>query len=244
MDNNEVKVIEAKDLRLVKNKQEIFCIESFSLKKGEVLSLIGPNGTGKTSLLLTLALLQSPSQGTLYFNDRKITKDKIISLRRQMAVAFQEPLLFDTTVEQNILAGLKIRGIAKKEAMERADWWMSRLAIKNLAARPARHLSGGEAQRVNLARALVLEPKVLFLDEPFAALDYPTKNTLLKDLGLLLRETRQTTLFVSHDYTEIPFLTEKVAVMYQGKIIKNASIKEIFGPEILAQNKSLKVPWP
>jgi len=244
MDNNKVKIIEAKDLRLVKNKQEIFKVESFSLKKGEILSLIGPNGTGKTSLLLTLALLQSPSQGVLYFKGHKITKDKIISLRRQMAVAFQEPLLFDTTVEQNILAGLKIRGIAKKEAKKRADWWMSRLAIKQLAARSARHLSGGEAQRVNLARALVLEPRVLFLDEPFAALDYPTKNALLNDLGLLLKETGQTTLFVTHDYTEIPFLTEKVAVMYQGKIIKNGSIKEIFGPEILFRSKSLNVPWP
>ena len=241
MKNN--KVIEAKNLRLVKNKQDIFKVQSFDLKKGEVLSLIGPNGAGKTSLLLTLALLQSFSEGVLYFQGNQVTKAKIISFRRQMAVAFQEPLLFDTTVEQNILLGLKIRGKTKKEARERADYWMSRLGIRHLAARVARHLSGGEAQRVNLARALVLEPEVLFLDEPFAALDYPTKNTLLNELGLLLGEARQTTLFVTHDYTEISFLTSKVAVMHQGKIIKNSSLEEIFGSDILARQKSLKVPW-
>lgn len=241
MKNN--KVIEAKNLRLVKNKQDIFRVQSFDLKKGEVLSLIGPNGAGKTSLLLTLALLQSFSEGVLYFQGNQVTKAKIISFRRQMAVAFQEPLLFDTTVEQNILLGLKIRGKTKKEARERADYWMSRLGIRHLAARVARHLSGGEAQRVNLARALVLEPEVLFLDEPFAALDYPTKNTLLNELGLLLEEARQTTLFVTHDYTEISFLTSKVAVMHQGKIIKNSSLEEIFGSDILARQKSLKVPW-
>jgi tungstate transport system ATP-binding protein len=241
MKNN--KVIEAKNLRLVKNKQDIFRVQSFDLKKGEVLSLIGPNGAGKTSLLLTLALLQSFSEGVLYFQGNQVTKAKIISFRRQMAVAFQEPLLFDTTVEQNILLGLKIRGKTKKEARERADYWMSRLGIRHLAARAARHLSGGEAQRVNLARALVLEPEVLFLDEPFAALDYPTKNTLLNELGLLLEEASQTTLFVTHDYTEISFLTSKVAVMHQGKIIKNSSLEEIFGSDILARQKSLKVPW-
>lgn len=240
MENN--KILEAKNLRLAKNKQEIFKVENFSLKKGEIIGLIGPNGAGKTSLLLTLALLQNPSEGTIFFKGNKVTKDKIIFLRRQMAVVFQEPLLFSATVKQNVMIGLKIRGVAKKEAEKRADYWMSRLAIKHLAARAARDLSGGEAQRVNLTRAMVLEPEILFLDEPFAALDYPTRNTLLNDLGLLLKETKISALFVTHDYTEIPYLTQRVAVIYQGKIIENSSLKEVFGTEILTR-KNIAVPW-
>jgi len=234
-------VLEARNLHLLRGGREIFAVENFGLVKGGVLALIGPNGAGKTSLLLTLALLERPSGGTLLFSGEKVTPGRLISLRRRMAVVFQEPLLLDTTVEKNIAVGLKIRKVPDKEARQRTALWMERLDIGHLALRRARHLSGGEAQRTSLARALVLEPEVLFLDEPFAALDFPTRNALLNDLGAILRDTEVSTLFVTHDYTEIPFLTANVAVMFKGRIIKSGLLREVFGAEI--QRRENLVPW-
>lgn len=234
-------VLEAKNLSLIKGGRNIFSIESFSLIKGEVLALIGPNGAGKTSLLLTLALLERPSGGILLFNGEKITASRVISLRRRMAVVFQEPLLLDTTVQQNIATGLKIRKVPEKEARLRVELWMERLGIRHLSRHQARYLSGGEAQRASLARALVLEPEVLFLDEPFSALDYSTKNALLNDLSMIFKDTGVSALFVTHDYTEIPFLASNAAIMHEGRVIKSGTLREVFGVEI--QRRENLIPW-
>ena len=106
---------------------------------------------------------------------------------------------------------------------------MERLGIAHLKNRSALKLSGGEAQRVNLARAFALHPHILFLDEPFSGLDYPTRQALLEEIGGILRETRIATLFVTHDYTEVPYFSHSVRVMYGGRIIKSGSISEVLG---------------
>ena len=124
---------------------------------------------------------------------------------------------------------------------KRARYWLERLGIATLARQNARTLSGGEAQRTSLARAFVLQPEILFLDEPFASLDYPTRNMLLNDMGRILRDMNITTLFVTHDYTEIPLLAQRVAVMFDGKIMKCGSVSDIFGEEFL-QRKTW-TPW-
>lgn len=234
-------MVEAKNLRLCINGREIFEVESLRLNRGEVLALVGPNGAGKTSLLLTLAHLQKPTGGSITFDGEVANKHRLIALRRRMAVVFQEALLLNTTVEGNIMTALRIRGVPRRKAAVRAQKWLAHFGIAHLARHPARQLSGGEAQRVNLARAFALEPDVLFLDEPFAALDYPTRNELLRTLGKLLKETGTTTLFVTHDYTEIPFLAHRVAVMLNGKIIKEGKMEEVFSGEIL--KRISWVPW-
>lgn len=234
-------VLEAENLKLVKGGQEIFAIEHFALEEGEVIALVGPNGAGKTSLLLTLALLEHPTQGYLHFNGTPASREKILALRRQMAVVFQEPLLMDTTVLRNVLTGLQIRGVPPRLARQRAEEWLDRLGIIHLKNRVTRHLSGGESQRVNLARAFALQPRILFLDEPFAALDYPTRNALLLDIGRILKETRVTTLFVTHDYTEIPFIAQRVAVMLNGRIVKSGTVEKVLGE--VASCQKISVPW-
>ncbi len=231
----------ANGLRLEFGGREIFNIAELAIHRGEVLALVGPNGAGKSSLLLTLALLQAPTAGTIRIGGETAVNGNRLRLRRKMAVVFQEALLLDLTVRQNIMAALRIRGIPQQKAAERVNRWLEHFGISHLAHRLARVISGGEAQRTSLARAFALEPEVLLLDEPFAALDYPTRKSLLNELGQLLSQMRMTTLFVTHDYTEIPFLAERVAVLYEGRMLKDGSLNEVFGEEII--QRSLWAPW-
>ncbi|MFZ2446324.1 MAG: ATP-binding cassette domain-containing protein [Syntrophobacteraceae bacterium] len=231
----------ARDLRRVNCVKEIFSVDSFSLLRGETVALVGPNGTGKTTFLQTLALLQPPTSGTIELDGTPAGPGNIMALRRRMAVVFQDSLLLDMSVLGNLTTALRIRQVPRKTALERAEKWLEVFGVAHLKNQQARVLSGGEAQRVSLARAFALEPDLMFLDEPFASLDYPTRNTLLEDMGPLLKNMNLTTLFVTHDYTEIPFLSEKTAVMFEGRIVKCGTNLEIFGEDFL-ERKSL-IPW-
>ena len=134
----------------------------------------------------------------------------ILQMRRHFAVVFQEPLLLNTTVWDNVTMGLRLRGFDHQEIKNRADHWLERFGIASLAKRSARTLSGGEAQRASLARAFVLQPEVLFLDEPFAALDAPTRQSLFGDMINILQETQFTTVLVTHDRNEAQTLAQQV----------------------------------
>ena len=228
----------ARNLRVVDSAREIFNVDYFSINQGETIALIGPNGAGKTTFLLTLALLRQPTSGSIEFGGLIAGPHNTLQLRRRMAVVFQESLLLDMSVLGNITTALRIRKVPRKEALARAHKWLNLLGIEDISSQRARSLSGGEAQRTSLARAFALEPELLFLDEPFASLDYPTRNSLLNDLGGILRQTNTTALFVTHDYTEIPFLAEKTAVMYEGRITKFGTNQEIFGRDFFERN-----PW-
>lgn len=235
-------LLSAKDLQLVLNGRIIFSIDDFDLHPGEVIALIGPNGAGKSSLLLTLSLIQKPTGGTILFKGRAVSKANLLALRKRMALVFQEALLLDTTVKRNIKIALHIRGISGHEADTRTKRWLERFGILHLANRQARQLSGGEAQRASLARAFSLEPEVLFLDEPFASLDYPTRKALLKELGGIIREMGIATVFVTHDPTEIPYLATRVKVLHNGRMIKSGTVDAVLGARVVeCEELSL---WP
>lgn len=151
-----------------------------------------------------------------------------MQMRRRFAVVFQEPLLLNTSVWDNVTLGMRLRGLSKPEIKDRAGRWLERLGIASLAQRHARTLSGGEAQRTSLARAFALQPEVLFLDEPFAALDVPTRETLFGDMINILQETRCTTVMVTHDRNEAQTLAQQVAVIMKGNIIQMGQAREIF----------------
>lgn len=220
-------IIEVKNLNLTKGRKQILDIEHFSLREGEAVALIGPNGAGKSTFMQVLMLLQRPTGGELYFKGNKVDWRNPIAYRRRMAMMFQEPLLLNTTVFNNVATGMKLRGVKAETIPDRVNEWLRRLGIYHLAERQAGNLSGGESQRVSLARALVLEPEVLFLDEPFSALDLPTRAALAAELAHILRDTSITSVFVTHDYSEVPLLAETVAVLECGKIIQVASPREI-----------------
>jgi tungstate transport system ATP-binding protein len=135
-------------------------------------------------------------------------------------MVFQEPLLFDTSVFENVASGLKIRGMGKEEIRHIVEEYLERFGIGHLADRSARKLSGGEAQRTSLARAFATKPEIVFLDEPFSSLDPPTRESLMEDLDRVLCNTKTTTIMATHDQTEALRLSHLIAVMNQGMIVQ------------------------
>lgn len=221
--------IKAAGVKVLRGDRQILAVEKLDIKEGDIWGIIGPNGAGKSTLLHVLALLEKPAQGDLYFGRERVNwgRREILKLRRQLAVVFQEPLLLNATVYQNVALGLRFRGLTRAEIDERVERWLKLLNIRHLALRKPWQLSGGEARRVSLARALVLEPEVLLLDEPFVALDAPTRALLLAELRTILKSAGITTIFVTHDFTELPLLADQVATLLEGRIFKTGHPQEL-----------------
>ncbi len=216
-------ILEARGLVVVRGEVAVLSIDELILPPGEILSVIGPNGAGKTTLLQVLAGLIRPKQGEIRFCGASVAGEASLAYRRRIAMVFQEPLLFDTTVSANVAAGLKIRGVPRDRITGQVERQLGRFGIGHLAARSARTLSGGEAQRTSLARALAVEPEILFLDEPFASLDPPTREDLIEDLNRVLRETGTTALMATHDREEALRISDRIAVMSGGSIVQTDS---------------------
>ena len=224
-------VLEGRDLRVAYGGEVLVSVQHIAVQAGEVLAVIGPNGAGKSTLLRVLGLLEQPSHGEVRFRGKSVPSSArgLLALRRRFACVFQEPLLCDTTVERNAALGLKLRGQSAAEVRQPVQTWLDRLGIAHLASRRARTLSGGEAQRVSLARAFAIQPDVLLLDEPFAALDPPTRAELLGLLQGLLRQEGCTTLFVTHDREEAIQLGDRIAVMMGGRVEQIGRAADVFG---------------
>ena len=226
-------ILEAKNLEVKRGGTVVLDVPSLPLRRGEILSLIGPNGAGKTTLLQTLSYLLKPFQGEIFFREKKVdTNHSVLEYRRKLAMVFQEPLLFDTTVFNNVASGLRIRGMGKDDIHARVTEQLERFGIKHLSTRSAKTLSGGEAQRTSLARAFALQPEILFLDEPFASLDPPTRSSLIEDLESVLQQTRTTTIFATHDRLEALRLSNRIAVMNRGSILQIGSPEEVMNHPI------------
>jgi tungstate transport system ATP-binding protein len=213
------KILEAKDLKVIRGGSLLVDVGELAILEGETLSLIGPNGAGKTTLLQALSFLTKPSAGKILFRGQAVGTDyRALEFRRRLAMVFQEPLLFDTTVFGNVVSGLKIRRTGGEEARRIAESQMERFGIAHLRDRSAKTLSGGEAQRTSLARAFAISPEILFLDEPFASLDPPTHEAIVADLEKVLAETKTTTVMATHDRNEALRLSDRIAVMEVGRI--------------------------
>jgi tungstate transport system ATP-binding protein len=226
-------VLEAKGLTVTYNTRKVLDVPLLRVEPNKVLSIIGPNGSGKTTLLLCLSLLLKPTTGYIQYQGHIVPDGaSILEMRRHFAVVFQEPLLLNTSVWDNVTLGLRLRGFKKQEIKDRAEHWLERFGIASFTRRSARTLSGGEAQRTSLARAFVLQPEVLFLDEPFAALDAPTRQSLFGDMINILRETKCTTVMVTHDRNEAQTLAQNVAVIMNGIIVQMGNPREIFSTPV------------
>lgn len=226
--NADKSILEIRNLQVNRGGAAVLDIPCLSLSEGEVLCLIGPNGAGKSTLLLTLARLLKSFKGEIVFKGQRIeSNNAILTYRRNLSMVFQEPLLFNTTVFENVASGLKIRGMGKSEIKDIVEEYLERFGIGHLAGRSAKKLSGGEAQRTSLARAFATKPEIVFLDEPFSSLDPPTRESLMEDLDRILRETGKTTIMATHDQMEALRLSDRIAVMNQGKIAQIGTPEEV-----------------
>ncbi len=222
-------VLEATGLEVERGGRVVARAEHLAIEDGELLAVLGPNGAGKSSLLLALATLL-PARGELRSHGVPIAD--ALAYRRSIGVVFQRPLLLDRSVRQNVAIGLELRGVARAERDRRADVELARLGVSHLGPRQALGLSGGEAQRVSIARALATSPELLFLDEPFSALDAPTREALAADLATVLRDTGVTTLLVTHDRDEALSLADRIAVVMDGRVRQVDAAERVFAEPV------------
>ncbi|UJF34197.1 ABC transporter ATP-binding protein [Paenibacillus hexagrammi] len=196
---------------------------SLTIKKGEFVSLLGPSGCGKSTVLNLVAGFETFSEGTIEVNGKKVKgpgADRV--------VVFQEHGLFPwLTVLDNVAFGLKQKGIAKKERQEMAMEQIKAVHLSRFADRYPHELSGGMRQRAAIARALAMDPEILLMDEPFAALDEQTRLILHKELEEIWMRTGKTVLFITHNIREAVILSDRVVVMSTrpGKIKKEFTVK-------------------
>jgi tungstate transport system ATP-binding protein len=223
-------MLEARGVAVAYGARTVLEVDELAVRRGETLALIGPNGAGKSTLLRVLGLLERPARGEVRLDGQPVGWGRdLLRARRRFASVFQEPLLADTTVERNVGLGLALRRVPGPALRRRSAHWMDRLGIGGLAGRPVRTLSGGEAQRTSLARAFAIEPDVLLLDEPFSALDAPTREELLRDLQRILRDAAVTTVFVTHERAEALRLGDRVGVVLDGRVAQLAAPEVVFG---------------
>ncbi len=219
--------LQIRDLAVQRGGVTVLTIDQLDLQRGEVTVVIGPNGSGKSTLLGALQLVLRPLRGQLLLDREPMNRDPVHT-RRRMAAAFQEPLLLSMSVQANVELPLRIRGVGRRERRERAAHWLERFGIANLAKRHSRQLSGGEAQRVSLARAFASQPEVLLLDEPFAGVDAPTREGLIEDFAEIVSEMRPTTVLVTHDRDEALRLGDHAALLIGGSLRQTGPPAEVF----------------
>jgi tungstate transport system ATP-binding protein len=217
-----------REVRVRRGGRVVLEVPALDVWPHEVLGIVGPNGAGKSTLLQVMALLLAPDAGEVRFRGAVVdARRNPVPVRRRLAVVFQEPLLFDTTVFENVASGLRLRGVARDVLRARVTTWLARLGIAQLAERPARTLSLGEARRASLARALVLEPELLLLDEPFSALDYPTRQALMSELPGLLAAARTTAVLVTHDPVEAQALATRAVALQAGRLVAAGAVDTV-----------------
>jgi iron(III) transport system ATP-binding protein len=197
------------------------------IPSGRFFTLLGPSGCGKTTLLRMLAGFVVPDAGRVWFGDRDVTALPVH--KRGVGMVFQDYALFpDRSALANVMYGLEARGIAPKDARQRAMAMLERVGLGTMADRSPATLSGGQRQRVAMARALVIDPQLLLLDEPLAALDVKLRVELRAMVRELQLESKVTTVFVTHDQEEALALSDIVAVMDRGRIVQMGAPSEIY----------------
>jgi spermidine/putrescine ABC transporter ATP-binding subunit len=200
---------------------------SLLVRRGELMTLLGPSGCGKTTLLNLVAGFLIPDGGEIAIDGRRVTD--VPPYRRESGIMFQQYALFPhMSVAANVGYGLKMRRIAKPEIARRVAEALALIKLEGLEDRKPRQLSGGQQQRVALARALVIRPKVLLLDEPFSALDRNLRASMQVEIKEIQRKLGVTTIFVTHDQSEALSLSDRIAVLAEGRIRQLGTPDEIY----------------
>ena len=215
-------------IRVRERGRVLLAVDELEVEQGETLGVLGPTGAGKSTLLRVMNALQAPDEGRVLWRGQPVGVPAPLELRRRMAMVFQEPLLFHGTVADNVAYGLRLRGERGAALRAKVTAALRLFGIEALVERSAHTLSGGEAQRASLARALVLRPELVLLDEPLASLDAVTRERLRGELGRILREGHLGCVHVTHDQDEAQWVADRIAVVIDGRLRQVGRPEEIF----------------
>lgn len=214
------------DVTQVYDGRSVLNLPQLTIEKGEILALIGPSGAGKSTLLRLLNFLEHPRSGSIYFDDQLVTPTLPIEQRRRVTTVFQNPLLLKRSVLKNLQYGLSLRGIKFSEVQLQEQ--LAQVGLAELAHQSAQKLSAGEAQRAALARALIIQPDVLLLDEPTANLD-PQNVAMIEQIIRRENESRQTTIvIVTHNIFQARRIAHRTALLMNGRLIEIAPTAQLF----------------
>jgi ABC-type sulfate/molybdate transport systems ATPase subunit len=208
-------LLELQGIAVAAGGRTILELEHLTIAPGETLAILGPNGAGKSTLLRVAGGLRRHDRGHVLLHGRPSTPPQV---RDVSAAVLQRPLLRRGSARANVETGLRFKHVPKAERRQRAGRWLERFDLERLADQPASSLSGGEAQRVSVARALALAPELLLLDEPFGALDAPTRAELLADLREILAASSTAALLVTHDRYEAAAVADRIAILQAGSL--------------------------
>ncbi len=210
-----------------------------TVASGEVLVLLGPSGCGKSTLLRTIAGLETPAAGQVFWEEQNLTA--VAAHQRGFGMMFQDHALFGhLSVAANVAFGLRIAGWGVGQRQQKVAELLELVGLVGFEGRSVETLSGGEAQRVALARSLAPDPRLLMLDEPLASLDRALRGRLVNDLGQLLRGLGQSAIYVTHDYGEAFALADRIAVMDGGRIARCGRPVEVWAdPQTEAVARSI-----
>jgi tungstate transport system ATP-binding protein len=220
-------IFEVRNVTMTYGKRCVLTINELDIVKGEIMALVGPSGVGKSTLLRILNFLEPPTTGSVRFQGRIFQngQDVPLSVRRRITTVFQKPVLLRRSVEANVAYGLNLRGERVNSQVHAA---LESVGLADLAKQPARTLSGGEAQRLALARAMILRPDVLLLDEPTANLDPYNVGLIEKMVRQLNAEHGTTIVLVTHNVFQAKRLAGRVALMLEGRIVEAADVHSFF----------------
>ncbi|CAG8998596.1 MAG: Vitamin B12 import ATP-binding protein BtuD [Candidatus Celerinatantimonas neptuna] len=208
-------------------EKTVFADINLDIHDGELLTLLGPSGCGKSTLLRCLAGLTEVNKGTIHLGKQEITH--LPPQQRNIGMVFQSYALFpNLTVSENIAFGLKIQKIEQAEIKQRVSEILELVELNEYANRHPASLSGGQRQRVALARSLVVQPKVLLLDEPLSALDARIRKNLRSQIRTIQQELNLTTVFVTHDQEEALTMSDRIALMNEGSIVQCAAPEQLY----------------
>jgi tungstate transport system ATP-binding protein len=202
---------------------------TLQIQEGEILALLGPNGSGKTTLLRVLAFLLKPSSGEIKFQGEMVTDKNSERMRLQSTLVFQRTVLFSSSVFNNVAYGLKTRKIPKTVIDEEVRKTLKLVKLEGFEKRQAKKLSGGEQQRLALARALILRTKLLLLDEPTANLDPKNASILEEVISTANRELKTTIVMATHNMFQAKTLPHRIALIDNGRITEVGTPTQIFG---------------
>jgi tungstate transport system ATP-binding protein len=221
--------VEIKNLVHQYNGKTVLSVEQHTFEHSAIHAVLGQNGSGKTTLLNIIGLLLKPTSGTLLFDGRDVYSDPnaVSELRPHLTTVIQNPVLFDTTVEKNIEFGLKIRGVSKEQRTPIVDECLEMVGMEGFQKRKARKLSGGEAQRIAIARALAIKPEVLFLDEFTSNVDEKSIEVLEEVIVRVNKSYGSTIFLVTHDTNQAYRLADTVINLFEGKVVK-PSLENLF----------------